>query len=60
MNIIPLTEKELNSIFVGEAITLATVMAVMVISLVTVIVYRIFTSESSSLKFPGGWQFTWK
>lgn len=57
---VALSENELDSIRVGEAITIAAVMAILVISIVTVVVYRLFTSKSSTIKLPGGWQFTWK
>ncbi len=60
MNRISLTENELNDIKVGEAITLAAVLAVMTIAILAVVVYRLFTSKSSSIKIPGGWSFTWK
>ncbi len=60
MNKVSLTETELNEIKVGEAITLTAVLAVMAISILAVVVYRLFTSKSSTIKMPGGWQFTWK
>jgi len=60
MNSVSLTDEELDNILVGEAITLAAVMAVLVISIITVVVYRLFISKSSSVKIPGGWQFVWK
>lgn len=60
MNRISLTEDELDEIVVGEAVTLTAVMAVLVISIVAVTVYKLFTSGSSTVKLPGGWQFTWK
>jgi hypothetical protein len=60
MNSISLTDEELDNIKVGEAITLAAVMAVLVISIITVVVYRLFVSKSSTVKIPGGWQFVWK
>lgn len=60
MNKIYLTDLELESIKVGEAITLAAVMAILAISIVTVAVYRLFTSKESTIKIPGGWQFSWK
>ncbi len=60
MNKVSLTEAELNEIKVGEAITLTAVLAVMAISILAVVVYRLFTSKSSTIKMPGGWQFTWK
>ena len=60
MNKVSLTETELNEIKVGEAITLTAVLAVMAISILAGVVYRLFTSKSSTIKMPGGWQFTWK
>ncbi len=60
MNKVSLTETELNEIKVGEAITLTAVLAVMTISILAVVVYRLFVSKSSTIKMPGGWQFTWK
>ena len=60
MNRISLPENELNDIKVGEAITLAAVLAVMTIAILAVVVYRLFTSKSSSIKIPCGWSFTWK
>jgi hypothetical protein len=44
----------------GEAITLAAVMAILVVSIATVVIYRMFKSSTGSAKLPGGWQFTWK
>ncbi len=60
MNKVSLTEAELNEIKVGEAITLTAVLAVMAISILAVVVYRLFVSKSSTIKIPGGWSFTWK
>ncbi|MFA6666775.1 MAG: hypothetical protein WCS51_00195 [Bacilli bacterium] len=60
MNRVALTDSELDNIRVGEAITIAAVMAVMVIAITAVCVYRLFMSKSSTIKLPGGWQFTWK
>ena len=59
MNKVSLTEAELNEIKVGEAITLTAVLAVMAISILAVVVYRMFVSKSSTIKLPGGWSFTW-
>lgn len=44
----------------GEAITLAAVMTIMVIAIVTVVVYKIFTSKAGSTTIPGGFKFEWK
>jgi len=60
MKKVALTDCEIDNIKVGEAITLTAVMAILVISIITVVIYRIFTSKSSTIKLPGGWQFTWK
>lgn len=60
MNKVSLTDAELNEIKVGEAITLTAVLAVMAISILAVVVYRLFVSKSSTIKIPGGWSFTWK
>jgi len=59
MNGTPLTLEERELICPGEALTLTAVMAVLAISIVTVIVYRLLRSSKGSTKLPGGWQFTW-
>lgn len=60
MNGRELTITERLSIVPGEAITLAAVMAILAISVMTVICYRLFKSGNGSAKLPGGWAFTWK
>ena len=54
-----LSTKECDEIITGEAIALTTVMAVMAISLMAVIVYKLFTSKKGTTAVPGGWKFTW-
>jgi hypothetical protein len=44
----------------GEPVTLGAVMAVMVIALTAVIVYRLFMSSAGKASIPGGFQFEWK
>ncbi len=44
----------------GEALTLTTVMAVLVIGLVAVIAYKFFTSEGGKAILPGGFTFQWE
>ena len=44
----------------GEPITLAAVMTILVIAIVTVIVYKLFTSNAGSTTIPGGFKFEWK
>ncbi len=57
---IDLTREERLSLAPGEALTLAAVMAILVVSITAVIIYRMFKSTSGSAKLPGGWQFSWK
>ncbi len=59
MNYIELTNQEMVSHHVGEAITLATVMALIAVAIVAVVVYRLFISNKGSATIPGGWKFTW-
>lgn len=56
---IPLTNKEKKEIVPGEAITLAAILSILSISLIAVVVYRIFMSKKGTLKLPGGWAFSW-
>ncbi len=58
MNKVLLTDDELNE-KVGEAITLATVIAIMSIALLAIVAYKLFTSKEAVFKLPGGYQFTW-
>ena len=54
-----LSDNELRMIEGGEAITIATVMAILAIALVSVITYRIFMSSKGNATLPGGFKFTW-
>ena len=56
---IKLTETEMSSLVGGEAITLAAVMAILVIAIAAVVVYRLFMSSEGSAQIPGGFKFTW-
>ncbi|MFA5283801.1 MAG: hypothetical protein WC366_04790 [Bacilli bacterium] len=60
MNKIMLTDQEMSSIVVGEAITLGTVMAIIAIAIAAVVIYKLFTSDKGSSAFPGGYRFEWK
>ncbi len=44
----------------GEALTLTAVMAVLVIAVMAVVVYRLLKSSDGGVKLPGGWSFDWK
>jgi len=57
---IPLTNEEMRSITAGEPISLTAVMAIMIIAISVIIVYRLFISKQGSAKIPGGFQFEWK
>lgn len=54
-----LSEKELEQISSGAAITLTAVLAVLATAVVAVVVYKLFTSKKGTSTLPGGWKFTW-
>ena len=54
-----LTNEECENHYVGEGITLATVMAIAAIAVMAVVVYRLFMSNKGSAAIPGGWKFSW-
>lgn len=54
-----LNEKELATIKTGE-LTLTAVLTVLAVSLMAVVIYKLFISKEGSSTVPGGWKFTWK
>ncbi len=44
----------------GEAVTLTSVMAVLVIAVVAIVVYKLLKSSAGGVKIPGGWTFSWR
>ena len=54
-----LNEKELATIKTGE-LTLTAVLTVLAVSLMAVVIYKLFMSKEGSSTVPGGWKFTWK
>lgn len=54
-----LTIEEEKSVQAGEAITIATIMAILAIGAMAVICFRMFLSNKGKATFPGGFQFTW-
>ena len=54
-----LSEKEMESHYVGEAITLTAVMALVAVAVMAVVVYRLFRSSKGGVSVPGGWKFSW-
>jgi len=54
-----LTPEEMNNHYVGEAITLTAVMAIVAVAVMAVVVYRLFRSGKGGVTVPGGWKFSW-
>lgn len=59
MNYTLLSEEELKNHYVGEAITLTAVMALLCAAIVAVVIYRLFRSGKGGVSIPGGWKFSW-
>jgi len=59
MNYTLLTQEEMANHYVGEAITLTAVMAVLTVAVMMVVIYRLFNSSKGGATIPGGWKFTW-
>ena len=55
-----LSQQEMTTIVGGEPVSLAAVMAVMIVAISAVIVYRLFMSSTGKATIPGGFQFEWK
>ncbi|HMM00658.1 MAG: hypothetical protein LKF69_03985 [Bacilli bacterium] len=55
-----LSAYECSQIKGGEIITLTAVMAVVIIAVMAVVVYRLFMSKEGSTTIPGGFKFTWE
>lgn len=55
-----LSQEELVTLSGGEPVSLAAVMAVMIVAISAVIVYRLFMSSTGKATIPGGFQFEWK
>ena len=59
MKYVALTNQEMANTYVGEAITLAAVMAIAAIAIMAVVVYKLYRSNKGGVNVPGGWKFTW-
>ena len=59
MKEIPLTPKQLEEIKVGEAFTMATVLLVFTVVILSVVAYKLFTSPDAKITIPGGYKFEW-
>ena len=54
-----LTDQEMREHVVGEAFSLAAIMAVLASAVVAVVIYKIFLSGKGGVSIPGGWKFSW-
>ena len=54
-----LTKEEMENHYVGEAITLTAVMAIVAVAVMAVVIYRLFRSSKGGVNVPGGWKFSW-
>ncbi|HKM11062.1 MAG: hypothetical protein WCX47_03160 [Bacilli bacterium] len=55
-----MNNEELRLTAGGEVITITAIMAVMVIGLIAVIMYRLFMASEGTATIPGGFKFTWE
>lgn len=55
-----LTDEEMADTHGGEAVTLAAVMAMMAVSIVLVVCYRLFKSGKGKVTLPGPFSFSWE
>ena len=60
MNATKLTQKEMASLEVGEALTIATVMVIFTIVILTVVAFKLFSSQGAKVTLPDGYTFEWK
>ena len=54
-----MSEEAMENTRGGEAITVASVMAVLCAAIIAVVIYRLFMSSKGSAQIPGGWKFVW-
>ena len=59
MNYRLMTEEEMSSHYVGEAISVGAVMAIACIVIAAVVILKLFMSNKGTATVPGGWKFTW-
>ena len=58
MNYQKMSIEECKNTYVGEAITLSAVLAILAAAVVAVIVYKLFLSSKGSASL-GDWKFSW-
>ncbi len=59
MTITKMTQEELSNHYVGEAVTITAIMAILAAAVVAVVVYKLFLSSKGGVTIPGGWKFSW-
>ena len=59
MNYQIMSQKEMQNHYVGEAITVTAVMALVTVAVMAVVLYRLFRSGKGGVTVPGGWKFSW-
>ena len=59
MKVTKMNNQQLQEHYVGEAITLTAVMAVLAAAVMAVVVYKLFISSKGGASVPGGWKFSW-
>lgn len=51
---------ECKKICPGEAITIASIMVMVLAAVMAVVIYRLFRAAKGTVTIPGGWKFDWK
>lgn len=59
MHPIPLTREERLSLAPGEPLSLATVVVVFTVVILTIVAYKIFRSDKAKVQTPDGFKFEW-
>lgn len=54
-----LTLEEASQIRGGEAITLTIVLTYLAVSILTIVVWKLYTSGKGKIQLPGGFNFEW-
>ena len=54
-----MSTEEMQNHYVGEAITVTAVMALVTVAVMAVVIYRLFRSNKGGVTVPGGWKFSW-
>ena len=54
-----MNREEMQNHYVGEAITVTAVMAILTVAVMAVVIYRLFRAGKGGVTVPGGWKFSW-